>query len=405
MLWATISILLTMLGASKVRAKEIGPDEDLCRAINDPASGDEVVLRPGEYRGPCMIRRDGAADRPLVIRAQDPGHRPHIGYDGESANVLEIRADHVVVTGLSFGPTRKNVDGVRIRAGKDVAVIDCEFVKMGGIAVAANQSSLQGLLVSQNIVSLSNATAMYFGCHDGTSCRLSNLVIEKNQIDGVAAADNEVGYGIEVKLNSTAVIRENIVRDTKGPGIMIYGARDAADESVIERNFVSGSRTSSGIVLGGGPAIVRNNIASFNSVGGIGLEDYGQRGLLRGIKIGFNSVYGNASGGVTAPAPGKLADTMLVANVGWNHAPAPVFPPSQAGLVESDNLNCDRACFAEPEDDDFSPARNTALDLRRVAFKGAWRPEDDFFGHRRNSSPKIGAVETAGRPPDRRLSP
>jgi hypothetical protein len=40
----------------------------------------------------------------------------------------------------------------------------------------------------------------------------------------VDAQEDEVGYGLQVKLNSTAVIRDNVIVDTKGPGIMVYGA-------------------------------------------------------------------------------------------------------------------------------------------------------------------------------------
>ena len=53
------------------------------------------------------------------------------------------------------------------------------------------------------------------------------------------------GYGIEVKLNTGGVVRDNVIIDTKGPGIMVYGARDLVTVSVVERNFTRGSRTSS----------------------------------------------------------------------------------------------------------------------------------------------------------------
>ena len=398
-----IALLLSIGQSAAALAREIGPDDPFCRAINDPASGDEIVLRPGEYRGPCMIRRGGGADRPLVVRAKDPANRPHIDFNGADANVLEIHADHVVVAGLSFGPTRNNVDGIRIRASRGVSVIGCEFTGMGGIAVVANQSSLRGLVVSGNQVSHSGATAMYFGCHDGEACRLSEVVIEKNRIAGVDASEKAVGYGIQVKLNSAALIRDNLITDTKGPGIMVYGSKDSSVESVIERNFVSGSRTSGGIIIGGGPAIVRNNIAVANSAGGIGMEDYGRRGLLRGVKIGFNSTYGNEAGGITAPESGKLHDSVLAGNAGWGDRKAAVFPQPQPGLMQVDNLVCARSCFSDPNSSDFSPAPGSPLSRAVTRFHEAWVPEDDFFGHRRGEPSRIGAVETGGSAMDRRF--
>ena len=376
-------------------AKEIYPADEFCRAINDPASGEELILLPGEYSGPCMIRRGGTAERPLIIRAKSVNGRPRIVYDGQSANVIEVRADHVVVMGLSFGPTRKNIDGIRIRANRDVSVVDCEFSHMGGIAVVANQSNVRGLRVKGNVIRSSNATAMYFGCHDGQSCQIGDLMIENNLIDGVSAAENEVGYGIQVKLNSPSTIRDNIISDTKGPGIMIYGGREALEESLIERNFVSGSRSSSGIVIGGGPATVRNNIAVGNGQAGIALYDYGQWGLLRRIKVGFNTVYGNEAGGIVASA-GKVAESLIVGNVGASLSGAPAFPARQAGLSLEDNLVCDNGCFADAGKNDFSPAPNSLLERRVVGYKAAWQPADDFFAQSRKSPPKPGAAESAG---------
>ena len=61
-------------------------------------------------------------------------------------------------------------------------------------------------------------------------------------------------------MNSHGVLRHNVIVDTKGPGIMVYGARDLVLTIVIERNFVARSRSASAIVLGSGPAIVRNNV-------------------------------------------------------------------------------------------------------------------------------------------------
>ena len=77
--------------------------------INALAPGDELVLRPGEYRGPCTIRRGGLPGAPTVIRAKDVADRPRIVYGGATANVLDVKADHVTIRGLAFGPTQRSV--------------------------------------------------------------------------------------------------------------------------------------------------------------------------------------------------------------------------------------------------------------------------------------------------------
>jgi len=190
-----------------------------------------------------------------------------IVYHGLSANVIEIRASHVTLRRLQSGRTGVDVDGARIFVGNGLTIEQCEFTGLEGIAVVANHTSVWGLAVRGNAVRDTKATAMYFGCHNGLTCTVSDLLVERNYIHGVQAPKEAVGYGMEVKLNSTAVIRDNVVLNTKGPGIMVYGARDPSAPSLVERNFVMGSRESSGIVVGGGPAYVRNNVSIPNGGG------------------------------------------------------------------------------------------------------------------------------------------
>src|SRR5262245_14398624 len=77
-----------------VFAADIGPEDDLCAAINGLTPGEELVLSPGDYDGPCTIRQGGAPGAPLVIRAADPTQPPRIVYMETKANVFDIRADH-----------------------------------------------------------------------------------------------------------------------------------------------------------------------------------------------------------------------------------------------------------------------------------------------------------------------
>lgn len=391
-------LVLFALAASPSVALEIGPEADLCGEINRLTPGEELVLRPGDYQGPCAIRRGGEAGAPIVVTAKDLGNRPRIVYDGRTTNVLEVRASHIVIRGLEFGPTQSGVDAVRIFAANGVVVEDCRFTGLGGIAVVANHSSLHGLTVRRNVIRDSKATAMYFGCHNGLTCVVTGLVVEGNHIRGVTAPDPEIGYGIEVKLNSSAVIRGNLISDTKGPGIMVFGARDLVSSSLVERNVVIGSRTSSGIVVGGGPAVIRNNVSALNGEGGIGLEDYQRRGLLRAIAVVANTVYKNAAGGITAPESG-LRDVAVINNAA--HAPAgrPSVPAPQPGLQLAGNVNCTWVpCFANPDGMDFSPFPGSPLLGLGVPQVEPWFPKDDFFGTRRGPLPTVGAIERPSGP-------
>jgi len=227
---------------------------------------------------------------------------------------------------------------------------------------------------------------------------VSGLMIEENFIRNVRAPADAVGYGIEVKLNSTATIRGNIVIDTKGPGIMVFGSRDPSAVNLIERNVTIGSETSSGIVIGGGPAIVRNNVAVWNAESGIALEDYGKRGLLYNTAVVHNTVYENKMGGISAPAE-NVQDTVIINNAVHSPAPAKAFPPAQNGIRMAGNVDCSAiACFASPRQMNFSPSPGSVLAGAGIAGTGPWVPQDDLFGSPRAAVPSVGAIEAASGP-------
>ena len=389
----TGAILLAASLLARAEGGEIGPEADLCAALEALQPGEELALLPGDYRAGCVIRNGGTPGAPVVIRSADREQPARLTHPRQDVNILNVRASDVVVRGLRFGPTGADVDGVRILSGHRIVVEECQFSGMGGIAVVANHASVRGLTVRRNLITDSRATAMYFGCHDGIACTVAALLVEGNHIRGVSAAGSQVGYGVQVKLNSSAIIRDNVILETKGPGIMIYGARDLITTSLVERNFVRGSRTSSGIVVAGGPVVVRNNISGWNLEAGIGLENYGRRGLLRGVVVVHNSLYANQLGGITAPEQGPVEAT-LHNNAVHARAGTPPLPPARAGMRMTGNVDCTWApCFANADALDFSPFSGSILAGRGLGLTEPIVPGDDFFRVRRGPLPTIGAVD------------
>jgi len=399
---ATVALALAAGWAAvpaPARAVEIGPEEDFCAAANALPPGEELVLRPGDYRGPCTILKGGSPGAPVVIRAADLQHRPHLGYTGRLANVLDVKADHVTIRGLAFGPTSRDADGIRVFSRADVVIEDCTFTEVGGIAVAATHNSIRGLVVRRNRIENSASTGMYFGCHDGVLCMVSGLVVEGNFIHTIGSPNPEIGYGLQVKLNSSGVIRDNVIIDTKGPGIMVYGSWDLLSRSVVERNFVMGSQTSAGIVVGGGPVLVRNNISVLNRGAGIGLEDYHGRGILRGIVVSHNTLYRNAEGGVEVPPEARLRDVAIANNAVQTRQGSPAIPTGRIDVELAGNVDCTWAlCFANAEGMDFSPVEGSMLRPAGSMRGLDWVPADDYFRTKRTLPPVPGAIQTGAGP-------
>ena len=393
-----LALVLVGWGAGPAGATEIGPEDDFCGAVNQLQPGDELRLRPGDYQGPCVIRRGGSPGAPTTIAAADPQQRPRILYDGITANVLEVRAGHLVIRGIEFGPTRPDVDAIRIMLGNGLVIENCRFVQVGGIAITANNMSVQGLTVRGNVIEGSQSTGMYFGCHDGQRCVVSDLLVAGNLIRGVTAAPDQVGYGLEIKLNSSGIVRDNIILRTKGPGIMVYGARDLLTQNLVERNVVMGSERAAGIVVGGGPAVVRNNVVLTNNDGGISLQDYGKRGLLRRIAIVHNTIYGNLVGGITIEGQ-EARETTVLNNAIQSPGGTPAVAAPRPGVWTAGNVDCTyRTCFMQPDGFDFSPFPGSALVGPGTLAGGEALPREDLFRMRRGSPPTVGAIERPSGP-------
>jgi Right handed beta helix region len=393
-----LALALVGWGAGPAGAIEIGPEDDFCGAVNQLQPGDELRLRPGDYQGPCVIRRGGSPGAPTTIAAADPQQRPRILYDGITANVLEVRSGHLVIRGLEFGPTRPDVDAIRIMLGNGLVIENCRFVQVGGIAITANNMSVQGLTIRGNVIEDSRSTGMYFGCHDGQRCVVSDLLVAGNLIRGVTAAPDQVGYGLEIKLNSSGIVRDNIILRTKGPGIMVYGARDLLTQNLVERNVVMGSERAAGIVVGGGPAVVRNNVVLTNNDGGISLQDYGKRGLLRRIAIVHNTIYGNLVGGITIEGQ-EARETTVLNNAIQSPGGTPAVAAPRPGVWTAGNVDCTyRACFMQPDGFDFSPFPGSALVGPGMLAGGEALPREDLFRMRRGSPPTVGAIERPSGP-------
>ncbi len=373
------------------------PSDDWCGLINGASPGDEVLLAAGDYADPCVIRAQGSEQQPITVRSKDSQARARMSYAGNSSNVIDFNtpAEWVILKWIEFSQTQAGVDAIKIKAGNHLRIEQCSFSATGGVSISANSGSTVGLEVIGNRFENLAATGMYFGCHDGNACTSTDLRVESNFVHGVDSAN--VGYGIEVKLNSWGLIRDNSFYDTKGPSIMLYGSSLANPQSVIEGNYVEGSRTDAGINVAGGPVLVRNNIVVGNSWGGIVAQNYAGRNLMDEVWIVHNTLLDNIDSGLTVQAWEPDRGNVLAYNaIGQSNAGPAISPAMPAGTVIGNQICSDpSACFIDPAGPAYQLWPLPGGPLLDAAGAGveAWRPVDDFMGAPRGAAADVGALE------------
>ena len=406
-MWKMITAVLASLWLSSLlqsgtafgRSITVGPSADWCNAINTASPGDEIVFLPGSYTAPCWITARGTASNWILIRSESEvdGQRATFAYPGSAANVLELRnAAYVILRGFAFAPTQDAVDAIRIRQANDIIIERNTFTGIGGVSIPANDSgtNIPRLTIRYNVFRNLQSTGIYLGCHEG-NCKVTDILVEGNFIDGVTSSG--VGYGLEIKLNSYGTVRDNTVYRTKGPGLMAYGSNQGDPPTIFEGNYVEGSRTDGGIVIGGGPAIVRNNILVGNTYGGISAQNYASRNLQRDVWIVHNTVLNNADSGINVQGWTTGANNVIAYNaILPRSGTAALRPTAPVGAIVG-NVTCGSAtpCFVNASTAPYDLWPTLTSPLLDVAGGGTepWRPNDDFMGLSRGNAADVGAFE------------
>jgi len=378
------TLVLAALHASAATV-EVTAGQDWCAVANAAAPGDEIVLLSGVHAGPCGLRANGAAGSAVVLRSVSGAT---IEYDGRTSNVVELYADYVTLRELSFGPTQPDVDAVKIRSREGIEISACSFREIGGISISANSGDTDGLIIADNSFVDLQATGVYLGCHEG-ECAARDYAVTGNVIDGVTSSN--VGYGMEFKLGSYGRVADNIISSTQGPAIEVYGGATTDPWTIVEGNLTVGAATSGTLEIGGGPALVRNNIIVGGAGGGLVAYDYGGRGLDRSVHLLGNTVIGEEAPAIVLYGWGPGRDLRLVGNA-WSQTAGPA--PETSGAEDAANVACDETCFADAAAWDFTP---TDSQLQGAGVDDVDLTED-WCGASRTSPPSAGALETATGP-------
>ena len=287
--------LCATLGAafchSPVIGAEIGPSDDLEVAAAALSPGEELVLRGGTYffDENVTITANGTAAQPITIRAKN-GEQPIIEQATTNQNVVEINgSSHLVISGIEF---TGGSHGIRLINSDYITIEDCEVHETGDVAISANSGgTYEGLKILRNHIHHTNGTGegMYLGCNND-GCRIANSLIEGNYIHHTNRATVEQGDGIEIKEGSYGnIVRDNVIHDTKYPGILLYSTVGNGPQNIVEGNIVW--NVSDNTMQIAADAVIRNNIV----LGNVSFQSH-QSGSPSNIEFVHNTVVNDGSG-------------------------------------------------------------------------------------------------------------
>ena len=371
-------------------------------AVESLAPGDTLTVHAGTYDGTgrISITVAGTAAQPVLVRGASGEAKPLITRPAGSTaqNTINIEgASYLTISGLEI---TGNGDGINMSLGPHhITIEDCE---VHHVDVGINfRSSMHHVTVRRNHVhdtgadGTSTGEGIYVGCNDG-SCAVSESVIENNWIHDTLTASQ--GDGIEIKMGSWGnVVRDNVVYNTKYPGILLYGTMGNA-RNTVERNVLWNCGDSG--IQAAADAVIRNNLILESPGNGFNSQDHngvtpnriefvnntivGGSPVLRlsnwankqGMILANNAVY--SSGGYSV---GSLTGVVVTGNVAY---PTTTALPS-TGVITGYGTSVD---FVNATSRDFYPSVNSKLlDIANAAYA----PPDDFNGTARTGVPEAGA--------------
>jgi hypothetical protein len=378
------------------RTINVKPGDNYCAAINAAMPGDEIVFAKGSYTSPCSFNINGTAAKPIYIRSANPvlSERARFSCSGCSGlyNFFEISGGYIVFRDFYFLNNDADIM-FRLNQVKNISIENNVIENIPGAQVlTANSGNTDGLVFKDNTVKNVTYTAIYLGCQSG-SCYSTNFLIENNFIDASQINDTSItGYAMEVKLNSYGTIRDNSFFNAQGPPLMVYGNQDATTPpNIIEGNYFEKSRTDAALNVGGGPAIVRNNVIINQGGTALYAQNYGSRNLQRNISILNNTIVSSGSVGIKVEAWSTGANNIIAGNA--IYSPTPYYPATITATIQN-NVICasTSGCFkgsATASPYNFTPKIGGPLDKNIGPIANS---KYDFFGLYRGTNNQPGAI-------------
>ncbi|MFT4624088.1 MAG: hypothetical protein ACI8PZ_002747 [Myxococcota bacterium] len=201
--------------------------DDLWAAVASALPGDTVRVHAGLYTtqqlGGSWLRQvelRGTVDAPIVV--ESVGVVVLEGDPAGSENVVELDGEHFIWRGFEH---RYGSHGVRLNAVSDATLEALHVHDTADVGISANRpgNDYARVRLLRNHVhhTLGTGECFYLGCNDG------DCTFHEGEVVGNWCHDtwgSSQGDGIEVKTGSWGnLIADNVVHDTRYPGITMYG--------------------------------------------------------------------------------------------------------------------------------------------------------------------------------------
>jgi hypothetical protein len=274
-------------GSSGGSGSASSPINSINKAMSMASPGDTVLVLPGTYAEQITVSRSGTRDKPIVLKAEQPG-TVIIDGGGNRSNLLAPQSttsgDFIWVSGLTFRNANNGAGGYQaaVRTEDGWRFEDCTIEKVDG-----NGLGIFGdFVVVRNVIAQDNGVSGISGS-SLDQCLLLDSVSRRNN----TRVQTSEGGGGKITRSDGLLVDNLDVYDNNGPGFWfdidnincivqnssfhdnITLKKSDGSERITGRGLfleISGvDSDGNGKVIDSGPLLVQNNLAYNNGSAGI----------------------------------------------------------------------------------------------------------------------------------------
>ncbi len=251
--------------------------EELLAALSDAQAGDEIIVREGLYQHGDWIgiwavfyaKADGTADRPIILRSEDPEHPATLsGVTQENKVGLRIDGSYWEIRDLVICEAAK---GIFLTQSEHSVISGCEVYNIGGEAIHIIDNSSYNLVENCYVHDAGTITPQY---GEGVY---------------IGSAHSTEGYGFECHYNTVRGCRfgPNVAADHVD--IKEYTIGNVVEECYFDGTGIQGQNGGDSFVeIKGNNCIVRNNVGYRNGCekmkyafdANVQIDGWGQNNLI-----------------------------------------------------------------------------------------------------------------------------